>query len=64
MTMHPELKKLYIYMLGNNSPYCVNNIRVIAEQYLWYTIHFLPKGNLFDINGRLINDYVTLVPND
>jgi hypothetical protein len=56
--VHPELKRLYVYMLNTDTKYFFNDIRVIQEQYDWFTIHFLSKMK----NG--LNKYVTLVPND
>jgi hypothetical protein len=58
MTMHPELKKLYIYMLKQDHLYYPANTHTLADKHYWVTISFISK------KMDLINDYVTLVPND
>ena len=61
--MHPELKKLYTYMLGEYSEYYARDIRTwdvnTTAGYYWYTIDFLSKLVHFDDHHRII-----LRPND
>lgn len=52
--MHPELKKLYGYMLHPKALKSPNmNIVVVKEPYYWFTIYFIDY-----------NSYITLTPND